>query len=259
MSASAIVNDGQITNLGATADAESKNNKKADSVDKEQFLNLLVAQLKYQDPLQPMDNTEYVSQLATFSELEQMQNVAQTTEVSRATAMVGSLVTVESLNETTGVVSEITGKVDYVSVNSGKVKVSVNDVLYDLSEVKQVFDTDYADAVALAQEFAGSYGQLPGVNNLTSTNAANFEARMRALYETYNAMSTYQRTFLGADIQAGMEAYVARFKEYGIDVTVKEAAAASGTDQNTAQDTDAAEKLTTDTSEDKTEKTAATE
>jgi len=244
MSASAIVNDGQITNLGTTTSG-STTNKSSDSVDKEQFLNLLVAQLKYQDPLQPMDNTEYVSQLATFSELEQMQNVAQTTEVSRATAMVGSLVTIESLNETTGVVSEITGKVDYVSVSGSKVKVSVNDALYDLSDVKQVFDTDYADAVALAQEFASSYGQLPGVNNLTLTNASGFEARMRALYETFNAMSTYQKTFLSADIQAGMEAYVARFKEYGIDVTVSEA--------------DAAEKLTTDTSEDKTEKTAATE
>ena len=280
MSSSAIVNDGQITNLGSTAEAEAKKNKKADSVDKEQFLNLLVAQLKYQDPLQPMDNTEYVAQLATFSELEQMQNVAQTTEVSRATAMVGSLVSIESLNETTGVVSEITGKVDYVSVNGSKVKVSVNDVLYDLSDVKQVFDADYADAVALAQEFANSYGQLPGVNNLTTTNVSSFEPRMRALYETFSEMSAYQKTFLSADIQAGMEAYVARFREYGIDVTVKEAAAATAAEQNNdtnrntesasdtnqnkdtstettentvpteEQITDAAEKLTTDTSQD---------
>ena len=263
MSSSAIVNDGQITNLGTTAEAEAKKNKKADSVDKEQFLNLLVTELKYQDPLQPMDNTEYVAQLATFSELEQMQNVAKTTEVSRATAMVGSLVTVESLNETTGAVTEITGKVDYVSVNGSKVKVSVNDTLYDLSDVKQVFDADYADAVALAQEFATAYGQLPGINNLTSTNASGFEARMRALYETFNGMSAYQKTFLSADIQAGMEAYVARFKEYGIDVTVKEAASAPAAEQNTdaKQNTDNTTdtKQNTDTSTETTESTVPTE
>ena len=69
MSSAAIVNDGNISNLGSAA--ADKNNKKADSVNKEQFLNLLVTELKYQDPLQPMDNTQYVSQLATFSELEQ--------------------------------------------------------------------------------------------------------------------------------------------------------------------------------------------
>ncbi len=221
MSASALVNnDGQITNLGVSKEAEKKKTG-SDSVDKEQFLNLLVTELKYQDPLQPMDNTEYVAQLATFSELEQMQNVAKTTEVSRATSMVGSLVTVETTNETTGIVSEVTGKVDYVSVSGNNVKVSVNDQLYELSEVKQVFDADYADAVALSEEFGTAFAKLPGLNNLTAANAASYADRMKALYSAYSGMSTYQKTFLSADIQSGMDKYVELFKEYGIDVTTK--------------------------------------
>jgi flagellar basal-body rod modification protein FlgD len=40
-------------------------------LDYNNFLQLLVTQLKSQDPLNPMDNTEYVSQLATFSNVEQ--------------------------------------------------------------------------------------------------------------------------------------------------------------------------------------------
>jgi len=43
----------------------------------QQFLQLLVAQLKNQDPLNPMDGTQFVSQLAQFSELEQMIGVNQ--------------------------------------------------------------------------------------------------------------------------------------------------------------------------------------
>ncbi|UOF89361.1 flagellar hook capping protein [Fodinisporobacter ferrooxydans] len=43
---------------------------------KDAFLQLLVTQMKYQDPLQPMNNTQFVSQLAQFSSLEQMSNVA---------------------------------------------------------------------------------------------------------------------------------------------------------------------------------------
>jgi flagellar basal-body rod modification protein FlgD len=43
---------------------------------KDDFLKLLVMQMQYQDPLQPMDNTQFVAQLAQFSALEQMTNVA---------------------------------------------------------------------------------------------------------------------------------------------------------------------------------------
>lgn len=220
MSASATIKDGVIQNLGNSVETEAAKKKTGqDSVDKEQFLNLLVTELKYQDPLQPMDNTEYVAQLATFSELEQMQNVAKSTEVSRATSMVGSLVTVESTNETTGKTTEITGKVDYVSVNGNNVKVSVNDQLYELSAVKQVYDVNYADAVALAEEWGTAYGQLPSVNNITAANAGTYTDRLKYLYNTYNEMSTYQKTFLSADLQSGLQAYVELFKSYGIDVT----------------------------------------
>jgi flagellar basal-body rod modification protein FlgD len=46
-------------------------------VTEQQFLQLLVAQLQNQDPLNPMDGTQFVSQLAQFSELEQMIGVNQ--------------------------------------------------------------------------------------------------------------------------------------------------------------------------------------
>jgi flagellar basal-body rod modification protein FlgD len=66
---------------------------------KESFLQLLVTQMRYQDPLSPMDNQAFLAQLAQFSSLEQMQNLNQKYDAtvaltqslsnSAATAMIG--------------------------------------------------------------------------------------------------------------------------------------------------------------------------
>lgn len=63
---------GQITGVN-TATAGSATTTATDSakVDYDSFLQLLVAELNNQDPTQPMDSTKYVSQLATFSQVEQ--------------------------------------------------------------------------------------------------------------------------------------------------------------------------------------------
>ena len=61
----------------------SQKNSKASSTSmdnstlgKEAFLQLLVAQLKYQDPMSPTDNTTYIAQLAQFSSVEQLSNIS---------------------------------------------------------------------------------------------------------------------------------------------------------------------------------------
>ena len=59
----------------ANAAKETKND-----LDKDAFIKLLVTQLQYQDPLEPQENGEFIAQMAQFSSLEQMTNMASKLE-----------------------------------------------------------------------------------------------------------------------------------------------------------------------------------
>ncbi len=54
--------------------------QKGSTLDKDSFMLLLVTQFKYQDPLNPMDDKEFISQMAQFSSLEQMMNMNESME-----------------------------------------------------------------------------------------------------------------------------------------------------------------------------------
>ena len=55
------------------------------------FLKLLVAEMQYQDPLEPTSNTEYVSELASFSQIEAVQSVQSQMSTIEANSLVGSM------------------------------------------------------------------------------------------------------------------------------------------------------------------------
>jgi len=52
------------------------------TVEKDEFLKLLITQLQHQDPLEPMDNAEFVSQVTQFSSLEQLISIREAVETS---------------------------------------------------------------------------------------------------------------------------------------------------------------------------------
>lgn len=75
-----ITVDGVTYNAEAYASTQTKEVKKNDDLGKDAFLQLLVTQLKNQDPLDPQDNSSYIAELAQFSSLEQMTNVVKNLE-----------------------------------------------------------------------------------------------------------------------------------------------------------------------------------
>lgn len=190
MSAIASVVDGKIVNQ-TTAEQKAEEAKKTTggSLDKDAFLQLLVAQMKYQDPLEPTSNTEYISQLATFSELEEMQNVSASMDMSRANALVGQYV---FMNEENGFAE---GQVDYVVYQGGKVYLSVNEKLYDMDNLDTVADPEYLLATRLAETFATELAKLPKKELISESHIDDIEALMKA----YDNMSSYQQSYISED------------------------------------------------------------
>ncbi|MBS4024765.1 MAG: flagellar hook capping protein [Clostridia bacterium] len=65
----------QINESLAYSHQSAGNKEVKKGLGKDDFLKLLVTQLRYQDPLKPMENTEFIAQMAQFSSLEQMHNL----------------------------------------------------------------------------------------------------------------------------------------------------------------------------------------
>lgn len=187
------VKDGKFVD-NATAESLAKRNEKKtgnSSLDKNAFLQLLVAQMKYQDPLEPTSNTEFVSQYAQFSALEQMQNMSATLELSRASTLVGQTVSVNT-TDSTGKTTTIQGMVDYVVYENNKAYVSIEGNLYALDDVYGVADTKYLDAYDKAEELAAAIIKLPSYENLTLDDKEYVDEVMAI----YKGMSKYERSFV---------------------------------------------------------------
>ena len=98
----------QTTQTSQTQGTQSKT-----MVDYNSFLKLLIAQMKNQDPTQPMDSTQYVAQLATFSQVEQsvqantkLDSILQSSALSQAESVIGRNITSADGN-TSGTVKEV--------------------------------------------------------------------------------------------------------------------------------------------------------
>lgn len=140
MATTAPVVNGQVQI--SESSQQTKERKTNDSLGKEDFLLLLVTQMQYQDPLEPTSNTEYVAQLAQFSELEQMENLNSTTVNTSAYSLVGKEVKVEQ-KSSTGQATEVQGTVDYVTIQNNKAYVSINGSLYSYDDITEVIDSSY--------------------------------------------------------------------------------------------------------------------
>ena len=132
-----------IQNLGnnpRTTPSASEDSQSSATMQMEDFLQLLTSQISNQDPLEPMKDTEFISQMANIASLEQMQQFSKGFEMFAsshkdmvAQAYLGRAVEIKSGSEQlSGIVNAVERSED------GKISVLVNNKSYDPNEIVKV-------------------------------------------------------------------------------------------------------------------------
>ncbi len=202
------VEDGKFVESNSAASLAHKNTQNSNTLDKDAFLQLLVAQMKYQDPLEPTSNTEYISQYATFSELEQMQNMSASMDLFRASALVGQTVLL-NVRDSQGRVTQIQGPVDFVTYEKNKAYLSIRGELYSMDDLATVADPTYLEAYKLAADWLNIFKKLPAIENLSLADREKVEE----LKEMYDKMTDYQKEFLTDEEVDTMKKYVKKMED----------------------------------------------
>jgi flagellar basal-body rod modification protein FlgD len=130
--------------------SSSKSTRNTGELGKDDFLNLLVTQLRYQDPLNPTDDKEFIGQMAQFSALEQMQNLNTSFAATKAYSLIGRNITAAIQDETTKETTEVSGNVTSVKASSGSYYVVVNGKDIPIESITNVTESSYASSSNLS-------------------------------------------------------------------------------------------------------------
>ena len=179
----------------------------------DEFLKLLTAEMQYQDPLEPTSNTDYVAQMATFSQLEATLSMKESlttssdnTIKSMANQLVGQEVVVKDDESKTGYAD---GIVDYVMYDDGEIYISVNDKLYSIDKLDTISTKDYYEAVVSANTLHSMITALPPINDITYS----YKKAVEQIRELYDGLTDYQKKYVKDDDLDTLKQYESKMEE----------------------------------------------
>ena len=130
-------------NTASTAQSAPPRRTNNGELDRDAFLMLLITQMQHQDPLNPMDDRDFLAQMAQFSALEQQQIMTRSMERHQAHAMIGMSVYAHFFCETTEQFREVDGPVVSVRNVGGNILLGVHTAVPVLDNYgRPMFDDD---------------------------------------------------------------------------------------------------------------------
>lgn len=160
---------GQAVSIDSDYLKLSQEVKSQSELDKDAFISLLCTQMQYQDPLNPMDNSQMLAQLAQFTALEQMMNVANVNQKQLANSMIGQYVEYKVVDSATKQTTYNYGKVDYVDLSGKSPMLGIGDLTVELDNVVGVIDASDMQANTTAYDLIGKTVQTTYVEKDPAT------------------------------------------------------------------------------------------
>lgn len=160
----------EINAYNSSYQVNSSNNLKvqngSESLGMQDFLNLLVAQMTNQDAMNPMENTEFISQMAQFSSLQAMSDLTKMSVQGQVASLIGKNVVVAEYNSK-GELEVQEGIVQKVTLHSGEARLYVNDMEFDYSNVMEIKAVEQKEEDPILEMMVDI---LNGINKLNDTN-----------------------------------------------------------------------------------------
>lgn len=119
--------------------------KKSSAIDTDSFLALIVAQMTNQDFMNPMDDTQMVTQMVQMNTMQMMQEMAVQTKTSYVMGLVGKTVTAARINVSGELLKE-TGPVQKVTLTNNEFAIYVNGKRFTLEQLMEIGTTDSTDS-----------------------------------------------------------------------------------------------------------------
>ncbi|SDM97822.1 flagellar basal-body rod modification protein FlgD [Paenibacillus sp. yr247] len=140
MATSPIV--GNVTDLINTGKNTKSKDKDNNTLGKDDFLKILITQLQNQDPTQPLQDKEFIAQMAQFTSVEQLTNMAGEMKLMRqslgfVSGLIGKSITWTEI-DSTGASVEKSGVVDSISFKDGNQFANVKGVEVSLDKLKKI-------------------------------------------------------------------------------------------------------------------------
>jgi flagellar basal-body rod modification protein FlgD len=133
-----------VGNVDSIISSKTSDSKKKDgnSLGKDDFLKILITQLKYQDPSQPLQDKEFIAQMAQFTSVEQLSNMAGEMKLLRQSLgitsdLIGKTVSWQG-KDSTGNSVEKTGKVDSITFKDGNQFINVNGETITVNQLTRI-------------------------------------------------------------------------------------------------------------------------
>jgi flagellar basal-body rod modification protein FlgD len=127
--------NGDNAGAGGTAQSSAAAGGTAALLDPSTFLTLLVDELKYQNPLDPTSASDFMGQIASLSQVEQLQSVSTASQMGEAAGLIGKTVTANAGEGT------LTGQVTGVTNGSSGPLLDVGGSTVNLAAVQQITDS----------------------------------------------------------------------------------------------------------------------